>query len=116
LRLLVDEDTQAKTLVQMLKDAGHDVLTAATAGLGSMDDAAVLAVALETGRVLLTRNCGDFAALHSENREHPGILAVYQDADRTKNLSHAHIVTAIGKLERAGVSLAADFVALNAWR
>lgn len=56
LRLLVDEDSQARTLVRLLVEAGHDVLTAEVAGLNSLDDAEVLARAIHEQRTLLTRN------------------------------------------------------------
>jgi len=50
LRLLVDEDSQAHTLVRMLVEAGHDVLTAADAGLNAHSDADVLDEDLVPGR------------------------------------------------------------------
>lgn len=116
MRLLVDEDSAAKTLVRLLHDAGHDVLTADEAGLTSMADAEVLSRAVDDGRVLLTRNCGDFLALSTRVHGHPGILAVYQDADCSRDMGYADIVRAIGNLERAGVSLDEAFIVLNAWR
>lgn len=116
MRLLVDEDSQARTLVRLLLEAGHDVLTADKAGLNSMADVEVLRLAIRESRVLLTRNCGDFLALNAENRDHCGILAVYQDADPRKNMTYAEVVRAVANVEAAGMSLVGEFVALNAWR
>ncbi|MBI4700561.1 MAG: DUF5615 family PIN-like protein [Deltaproteobacteria bacterium] len=116
MRLLVDEDSQARTLVRLLREAGHDVLTADAAGLSSLDDREVLARAIGERRTLLTRNCGDFLALHDELRDHPGVLAVYQDADPSKSMSYAEIVRAIGNVASAGVVLDRQLIVLNAWR
>ena len=76
IRLLVDEDLQARALVNLLRSAGHDVVTATGAGLGAASDQYVLAYARAQGRVLLTRNAGDFRDLHEVDSDHPGILAV----------------------------------------
>jgi predicted nuclease of predicted toxin-antitoxin system len=62
--LLLDEDSQAKALVGLLKAAGHDVLTVNGAGIAGSPDDAVLKYAHTEGRVLLTRNCNDFQELH----------------------------------------------------
>lgn len=60
LRLLLDEDSQAKYLVNLLRAAGHDVVTVKEAGLGSRLDTVILDYASQELRVLLTRNCEDF--------------------------------------------------------
>lgn len=54
LRLLIDEDTQDKRLVKLLKEAGHDVLTANEAGLMSQPDPVVFDYAEDDKRIL---NC-----------------------------------------------------------
>lgn len=115
MRLLVDEDSQAKTLVRLLVAAGHDVLTAGVAGLNSLSDAEVLARAVTEGRALLTRNCGDFLALHRQSGAHHGILAVYQEADTARNMRYDDIARAVGNVERA-MALEGVYVVLNAWR
>ena len=115
MRLLVDEDTQAKTLVRLLSQDGHDVLTAKDAGLNSMSDAEVMTVAINENRVLLTKNCADFLLLNTEIRRHSGILAIYQGADPSKNMRYAHIAKAIHNVEQSGVSLDGQLLALNAW-
>nr|WP_319421436.1 DUF5615 family PIN-like protein [Pleurocapsa sp. FMAR1] len=64
LRLLIDEDSQAKPLVSLLRKVGHDVETANEAGLSGKEDFLVLNYARIGNRVLLTQNCDDFEALH----------------------------------------------------
>jgi predicted nuclease of predicted toxin-antitoxin system len=113
--LLVDEDSQAKTLVRLLREAGHDVLTAEAAGLNTLADPEVLGRAAAERRVLLTRNCADFLALNA-TIEHAGILAIYQDAAPEKNMSYTEIVQSIGNLEAARLPLDGEFIVLNAWR
>ena len=115
LKLLVDEDSQAKRLVQLLRDAGHDVLTVNEAGLMTRPDSQVLDYAKREGRLLLTRNCDDFQNLHQANPNHPGILAVYQHPDSSKCLSYSTVVKCIANLEQSSCSLANQFIPLNAW-
>jgi predicted nuclease of predicted toxin-antitoxin system len=115
LKLLIDEDSIAQALVNLLRNASHDVLTVNEAGLMSQPDNVVLNYARQNNRVLLTRNCKDFKALHEANSIHPGILAIYQEANSLKNMSRKDIVRAIANLEAANVPLANQFIALNHW-
>lgn len=115
LKLLIDEDSQAKLLVIFLKRAGHDVLTPNEVGLGGFSDDVVLDYARSQGRLVLTHNCDDFEALHEVNPNHPGILVIYRDANRAKNMSFKEIVKAIANLEAANIPLANQFIALNHW-
>jgi predicted nuclease of predicted toxin-antitoxin system len=115
LSLLLDEDSQAKVLVKVLVDAGHDVLTVNEAGISGVPDEKVLDYARECNRVILTRNCSDFRELHQLNAMHPGILSVYQEADRSKNMNYQSIVTAIHNLIEAKLDVSGQFVILNQW-
>ena len=113
--MLLDEDSQAKYLVNLLQAAGHDVITVNTAGLMNRSDSVVLDYARQDLRSLLTRNCNDFQELHQANPVHPGILAVYQDSDPSKNMSYQAIVKAIANLEPAEYPIENQFVILNNW-
>lgn len=115
LKLLVDEDSLAKPLIKTLREAGHDVVTVNEVGLSGQFDPVVLNYARENERIVLTHNCRDFEALHLENPNHPGILAVYRDADSSKNMSRQAIVKVIANLEAAMISLTNQFIALNHW-
>ena len=116
LRLLLDEDIQARPLVSRLLKAGHDVATVSGADLRTAVDEAVLARATALGRALLTRNGADFFALHSRSADHAGVIAVYQDGDPTRDMSWADIERALGKLEGTGLDLRGRFVELNRYR
>jgi predicted nuclease of predicted toxin-antitoxin system len=115
LKLLVDEDTQDRLLVKLLRNAGHDVITVNESGLMGEADPVVLDYARANDRLLLTYNCGDFEALHQTFPTHPGLLVIYRDADRSKNMSFQEIVKAIANLEAAAVTLANQFIPLNQW-
>lgn len=113
--MLLDEDSQAKYLLNLLQTAGHDVVTVNAAGLMNRPDSTVLDYARQDNRVLLTRNCEDFQELHQLNPIHSGILAVYQDFDVSKNMSYQAIVKAVANLELANYSLENQFIILNQW-
>ena len=115
LKLLIDEDSQAKVLVQLLRKAGHDVVTVNEIGLVGQPDPVILAYAKQNNRVLLTHNCQDFKLLHQQDSNHPGILLVYRDADFSKNMSRQNIVQAITNLEAASISLSNQLFSLNQW-
>lgn len=95
---------------------GHDVVTANEAGIMGFPDEQVLDFARQQSRVVLTRNCKDFLALHQSNSLHPGILAVYQEENPERNMGYRDVVRAIENLQVAGMELANQFVALNQWR
>ncbi len=105
LSLLLDEDSQAKVLVKLLKESGNDVLTVNEAAIAGSPDEQVLDYARQTDRVLLTRNCSDFQELHRINSVHPGILAVYQDSDFSKNMNYQQITQAVTNLGNANLAL-----------
>lgn len=115
LRLSADEDVQSRILVQFLRDAGHDALTVNDAGLQGEADEAVLDRAIVDGRTLLTRNPADFLELHTANPDHPGILAVYQDNDPSKNMSRRDLVRAIANIEASETPIRGPFLALNSY-
>jgi hypothetical protein len=116
LRLLIDEDTQAKRLVEVLRVEGHDVVTVTEAGLESQDDAILLEFALRENRILVTRNCDEFRDRHDADPAHAGIFAIYEGRVGFKKMSHAEIVQAVANLDASGLDFAGQFVAVNAWK
>jgi hypothetical protein len=71
------------------------------------------------GLAIITKNPGDFRALHELDQRHSGILGVYQDNDPSRDMSHAEIVRAINNLEAAaqqgGAPIQGEFHTLNDW-
>lgn len=78
-------------------------------------DNIVLEYASQNSRIVLTRNCRDFKALHEAKPNHPGIFAMYQEANPLKKMSRQDIVTAIANLEAAQIPLQNQFISLNHW-
>lgn len=84
------------------------------------DDDVHFAFASAHGLTLITNNPADFKVLHDLEPRHAGILAVYQDNDPSRDMSHADIVRAIRNLEEAvqhgGLPIHGQFHTLNEWR
>jgi predicted nuclease of predicted toxin-antitoxin system len=116
LKLLIDEDSQAKVLVSMLRKAGHNVVTVNELGLMSQPDEVVLDYARQDNRIVLTHNCQDFEALHETNPNHSGIFVIYENDNSFKDMSRQEIVKAIFNLEAANISLVNQFISLNQWK
>ncbi len=118
LALYLDDCAFSHELRRLLLKAGHDVETPADVHppLTGEDDAAHLAHAKAVGCVILTLNPRDFKELHDQDPDHPGILAVYQDSDSSKDMGYQEIVQAISNLGSTGVSIVGGFWSLNAYR
>ena len=100
MRLLLDEDTGARSLLEALRADGHDVecvVDVGALGTGSSDDD-VFAHAVNDDRVLVTRNGSDFADIIEKARvSHPGALVIHYRADGS-SLPVAVIVRAIATI------------------
>lgn len=114
-RLLVDECSEAKLLVQKLRDAQHDVLTVSEANLRNVRDADVFAAAIADNRILLTHNPADFVELHearmAQNLTHPGLFLVHRK-NKPGDVTYDQIVAAIANLEATGLTLANSYHSL----
>lgn len=77
MRLLLDEHYSPEIAAQ-LAQRGHDAVAAVEAGLGGVDDEALLAAAAGRQRALLTNNARHFVPLArrwaAEGRSHSGLL------------------------------------------
>lgn len=119
LDLYLDDCADSDLLVALLRRAGHGVVRPRDAGTTGEDDDVHLAHAVGRGLILVTKNPADFLALHSLDPNHPGIFAIYQDNDPTRDMSDAQVVAAIDRIEaagRQGYPIAGEFHNLNAWR
>jgi hypothetical protein len=85
IRLYLDDDASAKSLVKALRERSVDVITALEIGMGGRDDEVHLEYAAAQGRVLYSFNRGDFCRLHSEwlasGKSHTGIILSFQKYD-----------------------------------
>lgn len=78
IRLYLDEDSENEAVLQGLRAAGVDVLTAREAGMLGASDGAQLDFAASLGRAIYTANTPDYRILNVEwlaaGREHSGII------------------------------------------
>ena len=116
LNQLLDEDTQDKILIKLIKLAAHNVTTIGEAGLNGTADDGVLAFARQQSRILVTHNGKDFRELHRSNSFHPEIFAIHQDGDPKNRMGYHAIVRAINNVEKAEIPLTNQFIDLNHWR
>jgi predicted nuclease of predicted toxin-antitoxin system len=116
LRILVDEDSQARAQLNVLRCDGHDAVAVGELGKNGATDPEVLNLAQSLERVLLTHNTEDFHELHRARPGHRGIMAVHRDANPRKNMNHGQITVAVRRLETSDVTIAGGFHVLNHWR
>jgi hypothetical protein len=81
-RLLLDANLSPKRIGAVLGRRGHEVVSLASdVALGALHDPEVLALAAEQSRILVTRNCRDFAPLLREwaeaGRHHAGCILIW---------------------------------------
>jgi len=70
-------------VIELLREAGHDVITVAETGKANIAwaDEEVLKFAAQDDRAVLTFNRKHFIRLHHQQQEHAGIVACTMDSD-----------------------------------
>jgi predicted nuclease of predicted toxin-antitoxin system len=120
MRLYLDDDSISAHLVNVLRQAGHDVQLPADVGAAGEADPVHLTHAVQGNRVLLSHNHDDFEELHdlilAAQGHHPGIFIVRRDNDPRRDMTPHDIVRAISRLEGSGVPIPNNFHILNHWR
>jgi hypothetical protein len=69
-------------VADLLRQHGHDVLTAHQASQRGIPDRDVLAFAISVGRAVLTLNRRHFVRLHKQVKPHRGIIVCTSDNDK----------------------------------
>jgi predicted nuclease of predicted toxin-antitoxin system len=109
MRLYLDDDTASALLANLLRKAAHDVQMPSDIGMSGAPDPVHLTHAIGDDRVCITKNHDDFWILHNLIKQargiHHGILVVRQDNDPSRDLTPKGIVSAIRKLDAAGVPI-----------
>jgi len=120
MRLYLDDDAASPLLAKLLRRATHDVQMPTEIGMTGAPDPVHLTRAIADGRICLTKNHDDFWILHNllmqARGHHPGIFVVRQDNDPTRDMTAKGIVSAIRRLEAAGMPVQNEFIVLNHWR
>lgn len=116
LRLYLDDSAVRRRLQLELRAAAHEVVLPADVGLARARDDVHFEYARAHGLVLVTLNPGDFIALHRRQPDHPGMIVIYRDNDRTRDMTVPEIVRAIGNLLASGIPIDGQVHTLNHWR
>lgn len=93
MQLYADEDFPLPT-VKVLRQSGHDVLTAQDDGRMATPDPDNLAREHALGRALLTYNRRHYERLHRRGVPHSGILSAKQDANHSAQAFRIHAALA----------------------
>jgi predicted nuclease of predicted toxin-antitoxin system len=88
-RLYADEQFP-RSVVELLRELGHDVLTVQEAENRADPDPQVLAFATAENRAVVTLNRKDFFRLHRLDSQHGGIIACSDDRQRERLAQNIH--------------------------
>ena len=80
---LYSDENFPHTVVEKLRELGHDVLTALDAGQANqrIPDDQVLAYATTLHRAVITHNRRDYIRLHRTSAQHAGIIVCTHDSE-----------------------------------
>jgi hypothetical protein len=120
MEIYLDDCSDDDDLIAYLSRAGHTVYSPRGEGTLGASDSRHLEHAAAHGYTLLTHNPADFRELHEAwralGRSHSGILVIYQDNVKGKDMQLADIVHAIGNLLASGLPIPNELHVLNHWR
>lgn len=111
-RFYLDDCADSKELLRLLRAHGHDVERPSDAGIKGEDDQVHFAHVRQAGRILMTKDPGDFKRLHDGNRSHSGIFAIYQN-NRPGDMSDADVARAVENVIALNQPVAGQFISLN---
>src|SRR5437588_12554358 len=119
MEVYLDDCSDADDLVDFLTQAGHSVHTPRSEGTLGALDSRHLEYAAAHGFTLITQNPDDFHKLHADwqtqGRTHSGILLMYRDNIKGKDMSLSDIVRAISQLLASGLTITNELHILNQW-
>lgn len=113
----LDDDVDQDLLIRLAAAHSHRLISPRSLGHSGDHDALHFLRAVSKCLPVITRNATDFAALHEFalgiGGHHFGLVIVYEEADRRKNMRAIEIIDALSNLELAQVPLANQLLALN---
>lgn len=120
MRVYLDDDLDSNIWGRLLSQSGHQVISPRAIINRGVTGQEHLQYAVDNLLVLLTANAQDFVRLHrtwlSQSRQHAGVMVVYRDNNRARNMSFRETYSAVTRLEQAGVPIANNIHNLNLWR
>ena len=87
--LYADEDF-SYPVVEVLRQLGHDVLTAQEDQRTAAADSEILTRARSLARIVLTHNRRHFERLHRQGEDHSGIISTTRDSDAQRLAERIH--------------------------
>ncbi len=114
--LYLDDSVDSGEYRLRLAAAGHEVVSPRDVGMVGKDDRLHLEYAARHGLALLTYDADDFEELHLAGEQHSGVLVVYFDNNRRRDMRPSEVVRAIEWLEASGLPIAGELHVLNHWR
>ncbi len=116
----LDDDIDQDLLIRLAAARSHQLLSPRSLGHSGDHDALHFLRAVSQRIPVMTRNAKDFEALHEFalgiGGHHFGLLIVYEETDRKKNMRAHEIASALTNLESANVPLENQLIALNHYR
>ncbi len=116
----LDDDVDQDLLIRLATARSHRRVSPRSIGNSGHHDALHFLYAASQQIPLLTRNANDFESLHEFamgiGGHHLGLIIVYEESDRRKNMRPSEIIGALSNLDSAGVPLADQLIALNHYR
>jgi hypothetical protein len=116
----LDDDLDQDLLIRLSARRAHQLISPRSVGTSGDPDALHFLYAVSQQIPIMTRNARDFEALHEFGLgiggHHSGLIIVYDEDDRRKNMRPAEIVAALSNLESASVPTTDQLIALNHYR
>ena len=113
----LDDCADANDLVITLTQTGHNVHTPRSEGTSGASDPRHLQYAALHSYTLITKNPRDFRKLHNgwqdQGRAHSGILLVYEDNIKGKDMEPPDLVQALHQLLASGLPITNELHVLN---
>ena len=116
----LDDDLDSDRLIRLAESRSHRLISPRSVEMSGSHDALHFLYAASHNLPILTRNASDFEALHEFalgiGGHHSGLIVVYEEEERRKNMRPDQIVRALTNLETARFAPADRLIALNHYR
>ena len=116
----LDDDVDQDLLIRLASAHAHRLISPRSLGQSGQHDALHFLYAVSQRIAIMTRNANDFEALHEfalgAGGHHFGLIIVYEEAERRKNMRANEIIQALTNLETTNVPLTDQLIALNHYR
>lgn len=116
MKLYLDENVISQRLIQHLEKKDFKIMTPFKTNLVGAPDQSHFEYCQKEKIPLLTKDAADFFVLHQKDKQHWGIIVIYEEGIPEKNMSVPQIVTALENLVKKEGDLKNGFFILNRYR